>query len=76
MSWRPRHGLLQREQVRAAEVLDVDVVAHRGAVGRRVVGAEDRDRLALAGRRLQHERDQVRLGIVVLARAARLRPRR
>ena len=68
------HGLLQREHVRAAEVLDVDVVADRGAVRRRVVGAEDRDALALARRGLQHERDQMRLGVVVLARARPLAP--
>ena len=38
----PGDGLVERQQVRAAEVVDVDVVAHRGAVRRRVVGAEDR----------------------------------
>ena len=70
------HGLLQRQDVRAPEVLDVDVVADRGAVRRRIVGAEDRHGLALARRGLQHERDQVRLGVVVLARARRSRPRR
>ena len=39
-----RPALLQRVgrgDVREREVLDVDVVAHAGAVGRRVVGAED-----------------------------------
>ena len=34
-------GGLERQHVGAAEVLDVDVVAHGGAVARRVVGAED-----------------------------------
>ena len=34
-------GAVEREQMRRREVLDVDVVADRGAVGRRVVGAED-----------------------------------
>ena len=63
----PGLGLLQREDVRAPEVLDVDVVAHRGPVRRRVVRAEDRDALAFARGRLQHERDQVRLGMMVLA---------
>ena len=45
----------------------MDVVAHGGAVARRVVGAEHLDVLAHAGRGLEHERDQVRLGLVVLA---------
>ena len=39
---------VEREQVRLAEVLDVDVVADRGAVARRVVGPEDRHVLARA----------------------------
>ena len=58
---------LQRERVGAAEVLDVDVVAHGGAVARRVVGAEHLHVVAHAGGGPQHQRDQVRLGVVVLA---------
>src|SRR5918998_925709 len=50
---RPRR--LQRQQVGAPEVLDVDVVAHRRPVARGVVGAEDPDRVARAGGRLEHE---------------------
>ena len=64
---RPALERVEREQVRLAEVLDVDVVAHGGAVARRVVGAEHLDVLAHAGGGLEHERDQVRLGLVVLA---------
>src|SRR6202034_2267882 len=57
---------LQRQLVGDGQVVDVDVVAHRGAVGRRVVGAVDVDRGALAEHRPQDVRDQVRLGLVVL----------
>ena len=45
----------------------MNVVADAGAVGRVVVGAEDHDALALPQRRLQTDRDQVRLRIMVLA---------
>jgi hypothetical protein len=62
-----RLDAVQREQVRAPEVLYVDVVADRGAVRRRVVRAEHGHLRAPAGRGPQHERDQVRLGLVVLA---------
>ena len=53
--------------VGGGQVVDVDVVADAGAVGRGVVGAEDVDRLALAERDLQDERDEVRFGVVVFA---------
>ena len=55
--------------MRLAEVLDVDVVADRGAVRRVVVVAEDADLRPPARRRRQHERDEVRLGVVRLAAA-------
>ena len=58
--------LEQRGQVRVREVGDVDVVADRGTVGRRVVVAEQRQRRA-ALRREQDVRDQVRLRPVDLA---------
>ena len=53
--------------MRLGQIGDVDVVAHRGAVGRRVVGAEDRERSPAAVRRLDRQRDEVRLRGVVLA---------
>src|SRR5262245_39786870 len=53
--------------VGVGEVAGVDVVADAGAVGRRVVGAEDVDVGPLAQRYLEHKRDQVGLGAVVLA---------
>src|SRR5439155_2209384 len=62
---------LQREQVRACEVAHVNVVADAGAVGGRVVRAEDGHLGNPAGGRLQHDRNQVRLGLVALAAAGR-----
>ena len=56
--------------MRDRQVLDVDVVADRGAVGRRIVGPVDLDRGRGAERGAQDVRDQVRLGVVVLAEAA------
>src|SRR5262249_25160750 len=55
------------QQMRLGQVIDVYVIADAGAVRRRVVGAEDFDGRALAHRGLNHQRDQVRLGVVVLA---------
>ncbi|OQB89156.1 MAG: hypothetical protein BWX86_02525 [Verrucomicrobia bacterium ADurb.Bin122] len=46
------------------------VVAQAGAVGRRVIGAEDLEVGAFAGGHLDRERDEVRLGIVVLTDGA------
>ena len=53
--------------VGVGQVGDMDVVAHRGAVGRRVVGPEDLRPPARPQRRADDERNQVRLGIVILA---------
>src|SRR4051794_21070865 len=61
---------LEPEDVRLPEVLDVDVVPDRGAVIRRVVRPEHGHALPLARGGLEHERDQVRLGLVVLAEVA------
>ena len=63
----PGGGGVEGEQVGLGEVGDVDVVADAGAVGGRVVVAEDGDRLAAALGDLEDERDQVRLGVVALA---------
>src|ERR1044072_5546597 len=53
-SGRPRRPappqVVECAQVRIGEILDVNVVAHAGAVRGRVVGAEDRDVRALADR--------------------------
>ena len=66
----PGRGRLEREQVRVGEVRDVDVVADARPVGRRVVVAEDRQRRAALGGR-EDVRDEVRLGVVVLAERLR-----
>ncbi len=56
----------ERENVRRRQVLDVDVVTDRGAVGRLVVGPIHLDVRGVADRRPQHVRDQMCLGVVVL----------
>ncbi len=56
--------------MRVREVRHVDVVAQAGAVGRGVVGAEYGERVAAVQGGVDHERDQVRLGVMVLAEAA------
>ena len=53
------------------EIDDVDVVADAAAVGRRVVGAVDLDRLLLAEGDLEDIRDQVGLDAVVFAEIRR-----
>src|SRR5215212_9215749 len=62
----PRPRPLQRQQVGAPEVLDVDVVAHRRPVTRRVVGAEELDRVAPLARGPENQRNEVGLGAVIL----------
>src|SRR5699024_11991846 len=62
-----RFGGLEGQHVGVGQIGDVDVVAHGGAVGGGVVGAEDRDVGPVAQGRLQHQRDQVGLDHPVLA---------
>src|SRR5918995_1534096 len=62
LSW---FGRLECQQMGAAEVFDVDVVAYGGSVARRVVVAKDLHGGALR-RSLEDEGDQVRLRMVVL----------
>src|SRR5215210_6783264 len=62
----PQSGRLQRQEVGAPEVLDVDVVAHRRPVAGGVVGAEELDRFARPGCGPEDQGDEVRLGVVVL----------
>ena len=54
----------------AAQVVHMNVIANAGPIRRRIIGAEHGDGLASTERRLQHERNQMRFGIVVLADAA------
>ena len=60
-------GRVQRQQVGAGQVLDVDVVAHAGAVDGGVVVAEQLQLVPLAGGDLQGDRDEVGLRVVPLA---------
>ena len=65
---------LERQNVGVGQVGDVDVVADAGTVRGRIVVAIDLDVRALAQGHLEHERDQVGLGPMVLADvAARVR---
>ena len=75
---RPRivgRGRLEGEQVRVGEVGDVDVVADARSVGRRVVVAEERQRLGPSRPAREDVRDEVGLGVVDLAVPARSRRR-
>ena len=60
------HQVVQRQNVRLGQVVDMDVVAHTGAVLGGIVVAEDADRLPLLQRHLQDNRNQVGLGVVRL----------
>ena len=60
----------QGQQVCLSQVEDVNVVSHRGAVRRGVVGPEDRQRIAATVRRLDRQRDEVRLRRMILADVA------
>ena len=62
--------MVERRRMRAHEVGDVDEVADAGAVRRVVVGAEDGDVLALAGRRLERDLQEMRRAARRLAGAA------
>ena len=59
--------------MRRSQVVDVNVVANARAVWRGIVVAENANALTFTNRHLQHDRDQVRLGIVVFPDVARQR---
>ena len=63
----------QGQQMGAGQIVDVDVVANAGAVGRGIILAEDLDLLPLPQGHLQHQRNQMRFRIVVFADVARRR---
>src|SRR5437899_489784 len=56
----PRAQVLEGGEVRGRQILDVNVVAVARAIGRRIVGAEDRDLGSLADRRLAGYLDEQR----------------
>ncbi|MPL60931.1 hypothetical protein SDC9_06496 [bioreactor metagenome] len=57
----------QPEHMRVDQVRDVDIIADAGAVGGGIVRAEDGQRRAPPVDRVEHQRDQVRLGAVEFA---------
>src|SRR5204862_6593464 len=63
----PRAQIAERAYVSVAQIGDMDVIADRGAVGRRIIAAVDLDRLAGAERGAQYPRDQVGFRVVILA---------
>ncbi len=46
--------------MRGGQIADMDIIAHPGAVGRRIIGAINSDTPALAQRRLDRDLDEVR----------------
>ena len=63
-------ALLQRSEgkdVGLCQVADMDIIPHAGAIGRGVVVAEDADVLALAEGNLEHQRNEMQLGIMILS---------
>src|SRR4051794_18730528 len=53
--------------MRVRQVRHMDVVADRGPVGGRIIGAVDLDRARVVERRTYRQRDQMRFGIMVFA---------
>ena len=51
----------ERQDMGLGQIGDMDIVAHAGAIPRRVIAAEDRHAVALAERHLEHHRDEVPL---------------
>src|SRR5690606_23698659 len=69
-------GVLERREMPAGEVHDMDVVAHARAVVRGIVAAEDRQRLATADGDLRYEGHQVvgNAPRILADQPARMRP--
>src|SRR5271155_4007464 len=63
----PGPEMFERTQMRFGEILDMNVVADRRTVGRRIIGTINVDLPPLSERRLQNARDQMRLGLVAFA---------
>ena len=63
----PGAEMFQRAQMRLGEVLDMNVVADRRPIRRRVIGSINFDLRPLPERRRQNERDEVRLRLVPFA---------
>ena len=54
--------MFQRQDVRGGEIIDMDIIPDRGAVGDKIIGAEDRELGAPAERRIDDERQRMGLG--------------
>ena len=65
-----RQQMRHRGHMPRGQIGDVDIIADAGAIGRVVIRAVDPDLRARALRRLDHQWDQMGLGIVPLAAAA------
>ena len=63
-----RQQVAEGADMRLGKVGHVDEIADGGAIGRRIVGAEDLDPGSLAERRRDDQRDQVGFRIVLLAK--------
>ena len=64
------HQIERARNMRGGEIVDVNVIAHTCAVGCRVIAAEHVERIDVARRRHQGARNEMRLGVVALARLA------
>ena len=60
----------QGEQVGVGEIFNVNIVANAGAVGGGIVFAVDADGFAAAERGVEHERDEMRFGLVIFTVAS------
>ena len=59
--------MLQRQDVRGGEIIDMDVVADGGAVGCGIIAAEDGELRAPAKRRIDEKRQRMGLGRMAFA---------
>src|SRR5262249_32624157 len=61
---------LQREHVSISKIRDMNIVADARAIRSRVVGSKHREGVTPSGGRIQHKRDDMRLGLVTFANFA------
>ena len=66
----PVAQLLERLEMGRAKIIDMNVIADTGAIGRGIVVAKDGDLLPLPECHLEDDRNEVRLGRVVFAQIA------
>jgi hypothetical protein len=56
--------MLERAQMSLGQILDVNVVADRRSIRRRIIGSIDVDMRPLLEGRLQHQRNEMGFGLV------------